>query len=65
MGDVMVFQAGTIQQNNDIVTDGGRVLAVTALAETLKQAVDLSIQNVENIYFEGMNFRRDIGFEFI
>jgi len=65
MGDVMVFQAGTIQQNNDIVTDGGRVLAVTALAETLKQAVDLSIQNVEKIYFEGMNFRRDIGFEFI
>lgn len=65
LGDVMVFQAGTIQQNNDIITDGGRVLAVTALSDTLKQAVDLSIQTLENISFEGMNFRSDIGFEFI
>jgi phosphoribosylamine--glycine ligase len=65
IGNVMVFQAGTMQHNNNIVTDGGRVLAVTALADNLKQAVDLSIQTLENISFEGMNFRSDIGFEFI
>jgi phosphoribosylamine--glycine ligase len=63
--DVMVFQAGTKQQGNDIVTDGGRVVAVTALSDNIQKAVEKSIQKMESISFEGMNFRNDIGFEFM
>lgn len=63
--DVMVFQAGTKQQENDIVTDGGRVVAVTAMSDNIQKAVEKSIQKMESISFEGMNFRNDIGFEFM
>ena len=63
--DVMVFQAGTKQQGNDIVTDGGRVVAVTAMSDNIQKAVEKSIQKMESISFEGMNFRNDIGFEFM
>jgi phosphoribosylamine--glycine ligase len=63
--DVMVFQAGTKQQGNEIVTDGGRVVAVTALSDNIQKAVEKSIQKMESISFEGMNFRNDIGFEFM
>lgn len=63
--DVMVFQAGTKQQENDIVTDGGRVVAVTAMSDNIQKAVEKSIQKMESISFEGMNYRNDIGFEFM
>ena len=63
--DVMVFQAGTKQLGTDIVTDGGRVVAVTAMSDNIQKAVEKSIQKLGTISFEGMNFRNDIGFEFI
>jgi phosphoribosylamine---glycine ligase len=64
-GGAMVFHAGTKQENNEVVTDGGRVLAVTALAGTLGDAIELSKAILEEIYFDGIYYRGDIGYEFV
>ena len=56
-----VFQAGTKQQGNELVTSGGRVLGVTAGAETLPAAIEKVYAAVEKIHFRGMHFRKDIG----
>ena len=64
-GGVMVFHAGTKQDNDQVITNGGRVLAVSALADTLGEAVELSKEILEQIHFDGMHYRRDIGYEFI
>jgi phosphoribosylamine--glycine ligase len=58
--DVLVFHAGTKQVDGDIVTSGGRVLGVTALADTIKQAKERAYSGVEKIKFEGAYYRRDI-----
>lgn len=55
-----VFHAGTAQAGDEIVTSGGRVLGVTAWAETLSAARDAAYRAVEKISFEGAHFRRDI-----
>ncbi|HVY70909.1 MAG TPA: phosphoribosylamine--glycine ligase [Verrucomicrobiae bacterium] len=55
-----VFHAGTARAGNDIVTNGGRVLGVTAWAPTLAQARSNAYAAVEKIHFEGAQFRRDI-----
>lgn len=60
----IVFHAGTNSKDGKIITSGGRVLCVTSLAGTIQEAVDISVKALEEINFEGMNFRRDIGFEF-
>jgi phosphoribosylamine---glycine ligase len=59
--DVMVFHAGTKRVNDQIVSAGGRVLAVTAVAPTLQQAAERSRAAAEAIDFPGKLFRRDIG----
>lgn len=59
--DLMVFQAGTKSSNGSIVTAGGRVLAVTALGETIKEAIDIAYGGVSKIDFEGAYYRKDIG----
>jgi phosphoribosylamine---glycine ligase len=61
MKDVVVFHAGTKKIDNKIVTSGGRVLGVTGLGSTIKQAIDTTYQAVDKIHFEGMQYRRDIG----
>jgi len=58
--DVKVFHAGTKLENNFVVTDGGRVLGVTALGETLAEAKRRAYQAVEKIHFQGAFYRRDI-----
>ena len=63
--DVIVFHAGTRQVDEDIVTNGGRVLAVTSFGNNIQQAVALSITKLDTIDFEGMNLRKDIGYEFV
>lgn len=60
----VVFHAGTKHDDAGIVTDGGRVLAVTSLAADIQSAVALSLENAERIQFEGKYFRKDIGWEF-
>lgn len=61
MKDVMVFHAGTKMEGNNIVTDGGRVLGVTALGDTIKEAIDNAYEAVGKICFHGMHYRKDIG----
>ncbi len=69
MQDVVVFHAGTQELTNSraqaqepkIVTNGGRVLGVTGLGNTIKEAIEKTYQAVEKIHFEGMHYRRDIG----
>jgi phosphoribosylamine--glycine ligase len=58
--DVVVFHAGTKQQDGDIVTNGGRVLGVTALGETVSRAKSLAYEAADIIKFEGAYYRRDI-----
>jgi phosphoribosylamine--glycine ligase len=58
--DVAVFHAGTKEQNGQIVTNGGRVLGVTALGPTIADAKALAYQAVDKIKFDGAYCRRDI-----
>jgi phosphoribosylamine--glycine ligase len=60
--DVHVFHAGTKKTGDRIVTSGGRVLNVTALGSDIKDAIDKCYNAVNLIEFEGMHFRRDIGY---
>jgi phosphoribosylamine---glycine ligase len=57
------FHAGTTINNNKIVTNGGRVIAITSYGNDFKEALNLSYQNIEKISFDKMNFRKDIGFD--
>ncbi len=59
--DVMVFHAGTQTLDGQVVVCGGRVLCVTALAESVRQAQQRAYEAVQGIAFDGMQFRRDIG----
>jgi phosphoribosylamine--glycine ligase len=61
MADVKVFQGGTKRVGDQIVTDGGRVLGVTALGDTVAAARDRAYEAMQLIHFEGMHYRRDIG----
>jgi phosphoribosylamine--glycine ligase len=61
MRDVKVFQAGTRMAGGALVADGGRVLGVTALGDTVADAQKRAYQAMNLIHFEGMHFRRDIG----
>jgi len=65
MNDVMVFHAGTksTQQAPRYETDGGRVLGVTSIADTIKDAIDKAYEAVSLISFNGMQYRKDIGFK--
>ncbi len=62
----ILFHAGT-QQNaqGEIVTSGGRVLAITSFGDTVKEAVIKSFSNAEKISYEGKYYRNDIGYEFV
>lgn len=59
--DTMVFHSGTAQTEGVFTTNGGRVLGVTALGATLREAVDLAYRRVHTIDFAGRQFRTDIG----
>jgi phosphoribosylamine--glycine ligase len=61
----LVFHAGTKNVDGQPVTNGGRVLAVSAMAVGLGDAIELSKTILEEIYFEGMYYRGDIGYEFV
>jgi phosphoribosylamine--glycine ligase len=59
-----IFYAGITSKNDDVITSGGRVAAVTSYGKSIAEAVALSIVAIDKIEFEGMAFRRDIGYEF-
>jgi phosphoribosylamine--glycine ligase len=58
---IIVFHAGTSLAGDKLATAGGRVLGVTALADTLEAALERAYEAMEHIRFEGMHFRHDIG----
>jgi len=59
----ILFHAGTQLVGNKVITSGGRVLAVTSLASDFKEGLKQSYATIENISFEGMNYRKDLGFD--
>lgn len=61
--DSILFHAGAVEKDGKIVTSGGRVLAVTSLGENYSQALAISYNNVKKIHFEGMYYRKDLGFD--
>jgi phosphoribosylamine--glycine ligase len=63
--EAMVFHAGTTEQSGQILTSGGRVLCVTALADSVRQAQQKAYQSASTIAFDGMQMRKDIGYRAI
>ncbi|MAP81651.1 MAG: phosphoribosylamine--glycine ligase [Aequorivita sp.] len=61
--DSIVFHAGTKMEDDKILTNGGRVIAITSLDEDYKKALKKSYQNIEKLSFDRMNYRSDIGFD--
>jgi len=63
--DIKIFQAGTADKGDKIVTKGGRVLCVTALGESVSEARNKAYRAIENIHFDGMFYRKDIAYRAI
>ena len=61
-GGVMVFHAGTGRKDDQLVTNGGRVIGVTAIGDTIKSSIDRAYEAVGKIDFDKAYFRRDIGY---
>jgi phosphoribosylamine--glycine ligase len=61
--DSIVFHAGTKVDNGQIISNGGRVLAVTSLGTNFEEAIKKSYQNIDKLHFDMMYFRKDIGFD--
>jgi len=61
---LQVFHAGTtIDQSENIITSGGRVLSVVAQGDSFEKAFELAYENLKKINFDGMHFRKDIGYQ--
>ena len=65
LSKVSVFHAGTKKKNNSFVTSGGRVLAITSTGKNFELALENSYDQIKNIKFDGMNYRKDIGFDLL
>jgi phosphoribosylamine--glycine ligase len=65
LDDVTAFHAGTTNHNGSVVTNGGRVLAITALANSLENAVRKSQEAARTVSYDGKYFRKDIGLDLI
>lgn len=63
--DYIIFHAGTREVDNEVFSNGGRVLCVTAFGNSVQDAIRKSKSVMEKIYFDGMYYRKDIGYEFV
>lgn len=63
--NIITFHAGTIQKEDGLFTKGGRILAITGLGNQLPEALTNSYKGVTSVKWEGMNYRKDIGFDLI
>jgi len=61
--DSIVFHAGTTVKDGEVVTNGGRVIAITSLDNDFRKALKKSYQNIEKLHFDRINYRSDIGFD--
>ncbi len=59
----IAFHAGTTLENEKVVTNGGRVIAVTSFGNDFQEAIKKSYQNIDKLHFDKMYFRKDIGFD--
>lgn len=62
--DSMLLHAGTANKDGNIVTNGGRVIAITSFGDNITEALTTSYSNAEKIQYEGKYYRKDIGYEF-
>jgi phosphoribosylamine--glycine ligase len=65
VSESIVFHAGTKIDNERVVSNGGRVLAVTSYGDTFQEAIKKSYQSIEKLHFDTMYYRKDIGFDLI
>jgi phosphoribosylamine--glycine ligase len=65
VSESIVYHAGTTIKDNQVVTSGGRVMAITSFGETIQEALNTSYNSIDKIHFEKMNYRKDIGFDLI
>lgn len=63
ISDSVVFHAGTKEDGSNVVTNGGRVIAVSSYGNTKEEALSTSYKNAEKIKYEGKYYRKDIGFD--
>ena len=63
VNDSFLFHSGTKKENQNIVTSGGRVIAVTSMDKQLNKALEKSYKTISKIEFQGKTFRNDIGFD--
>lgn len=63
VSDSIVFHAGTTENNNEVVTNGGRVIAVSSYGDDINSALKKSFSSADKIQFEGKYYRKDIGFD--
>jgi phosphoribosylamine--glycine ligase len=61
----MVFHAGTTTVDHEVRTSGGRVLAITTLQDNLFDALQQATADASRIYYDGVYFRKDIGFDLL
>ncbi len=61
--DSLVFHAGTKLENGKVLSNGGRVLAITSYGNSFEEAIKKSYQNINKLHFDKMNYRKDIGFD--
>ena len=61
----IVFHAGTVLKDDKVVTNGGRVMAITSFGDTIEEALEKSYRSISKIDFDKMNYRKDIGFDLV
>ena len=61
--DSIVFHAGAQQKGSEVITSGGRVMAVTSFGNTFDEAIKKSYRSIDKLKFDKMYFRKDIGFD--
>jgi phosphoribosylamine--glycine ligase len=61
----IVFHAGTTIKDNKVVTNGGRVMAITSFGNKIDEALEKSYNSINKIHFDKINFRKDIGFDLV
>jgi phosphoribosylamine--glycine ligase len=61
----IIFHAGTATLDDKVVTNGGRVMAVTSFGDTIEEALEKTYRSIDKIHFDQMNYRKDIGFDLV
>jgi phosphoribosylamine---glycine ligase len=65
INESIVFHAGTKEEQGRILSNGGRVIAVTSFGDSFQEAIKKSYQSIDQLHFEAMYFRKDIGFDLV